>query len=285
LEATVEDTQQIEKQTEKHTKTDIAKYGPTLPMGVAGPTGVPAREIVVRPWRLKEEKELGKLRAQNQDATLTQYVTMVLATMCSKLGAVDFDTVKDFAARRLVISQMFVPDVFYAYIWLRIHAIGHELDLKLKCPYCRHEDKITADLRTTEVWVPKDPKAAEWECTLKHPLQLRGKTVTGFRMGPQRWSALETADIASGDTGAMKALTILGSVRGFLGDPMDIPLAPHELDELTKQDVERLVAALDDNMVGPVMSVEAKCVKERCGKTWNAPIDWGYDRFFSTSST
>lgn len=270
-------------------KSTIQAMGASLPIGTVGTTGGKAiKDFTLRPWRMAEEKELGRLRAQHQDATLTQYVSMVLATMCMRLGAFGIESMKSFAEKRLAVSQMYMADVYYAYVWLRIQAMGPELALKLKCPFCRTDFNFTGDLNSTEVYVPTadGDKALEWEFKLSQPVSLRGKQVAGFRMGQPRWSALDTADVAQGDSGAGKALVINGSIRGFIGDDTEVVLAPDELDQvLVKRDLERLVVAIDKHMLGPVMSIEAECTAERCKKTWNAPIDWGYDRFFSVSST
>lgn len=266
------------------TKTTQAALGTALPVGVAGGSGARARDLALRPWRLKEERELGKLRAQHSEASLTQYVSMIIATMCSRLGALDLDKVTDLNQRRVFVSQMYTADVFYTYLTLRIHAIGPEMSLKLKCPHCRHEFDFMADLSTTEVWQLADGHNGEWVYKLMDPFQARGKTVTGFRLGPSRWASMEDADVAKGDMGSLKAVAILGSVKGFADDPNDIVMLQQEMDEMSKRDVEKLVTEINDRGLGPVMSVEAKCTRERCQRTFHAPIDWGYDSFFSTSS-
>lgn len=268
-------------------KTTQAELGNMLPIGVVSASGARGRVFAMRPWRLKEERELGKLRAQHADALLTQYISMILATMCQTIGGQDMEKLGDMDARKLFVSQMFVPDVFYTYLSLRIAAIGPELALTLKCPRCNTEiPKFMADLTSTEVWKLPDGSVdlANWDYKFMDPIQLRGKTVTGLRLGPARWSSLEEADIAKGDSGTAKAVSILGSARGFLGDPQDVALAPHELDEMTKRDVEGLVAMINDKGLGPVMAVDVKCKRDRCQRNFLAPIDWGYDSFFSTSS-
>ncbi|MGD9749381.1 MAG: hypothetical protein AB7W59_00135 [Acidimicrobiia bacterium] len=267
-------------------KTTQAALGTSLPVGVVSASGQRSRDFAIRPWRLKEEKELGKLRAQHGDATLTQYVSMILATMCTKLGGVDLESLGDVTKRRLFVSTMYVADVFYTYLTLRINAIGPEMSLKLKCPKCGHDFDFMADLTTTEIWQLKDGdlSAAEWTFKFKDPIQLRSKTVTGLRLGPARWSSMEDADVAKGDMGTAKAVAIIGSTIGFLDDSTSIVLAPHELDEMSKRDVEALLNEINDHGLGPVMSVEAKCKRERCGREFMAPIDWGYDSFFSISS-
>ena len=114
---------EVEKtQKSVYTQT-IQERGPVLPLGIADSGGNYHQDISVKPWRMKEERELGELRDQNKDANLAKYVSMVLSTMCTRLGPHDF-TNMEFDHKRLVISQMFMADVFYAYVWLRIQALG-----------------------------------------------------------------------------------------------------------------------------------------------------------------
>lgn len=267
-------------------KSTIRELGPTLPLGVVGPSGARGREIGVRPWRIKEEKELGRLRAKHSDANinLSKYISIVVSTMCTRLGGADFESVADPLHKQIAVSSMLVPDVFYAYIWLRIQAIGPELVLNMKCPKCRSEFKYEADLLSTEVVVPENPDKVSWTYKLQTPISLRGKQVSNLHLGPMPWASLENAQTFSNDLASGRAAAILGSVRRLGDDEHETVLAPDELDEMTKRDFEALSDEINERHLGPVMAVEVVCPMQRCDFTWHTPLDWGYDSFFSNSS-
>lgn len=277
------------KEPEKTKRTVLLKdLGANMPLGISITDGF-ARDIAVKPWRMKEERELGGLRDANRDSNMAQYVGMVLATLCSKLGHHNFDGMK-FAERRVVIGQMYMGDVFYAYIWLRVQTMGNELKLKLTCPQCELKFDYTADLESVEVITADDLDALKWDYKLKHPFKLRGKDVANLTLGPARWNGMEM--MSQGTTGRnmgeAKAGIIQGSICAipdWLDDqkkPQSIMLGPDELDEMSKFDLERLTTLIDDNALGPNMAVEDKCTK--CGRNFMLPIDWSYDSFFGDSS-
>ena len=85
--------------------TTLKDLGAQLPLGFLDSHGGYARDIVFRPWRFAEEKQLGKLRADNESASLGQFVTMVIATMCTRIGLHDLDKMQPIE-RQVIVSQM-----------------------------------------------------------------------------------------------------------------------------------------------------------------------------------
>jgi len=272
-------------------KTTVKERGANLPLGMlGGDAGAYARNIAVREWTLVEERSIGAERDANRDANIAQFVSMILSQMCTKFGRHDFESMKP-AERRANVGQAFMGDVFYAYVWLRIQAMGNVLSLNLTCPNCLNKFEFAADLDTVEVTTADKLQDAQWEYELFKPLEVRGKTVKKLLMGPAYWNALEMmSSTGSGfDSGAAKSAIILGSIHG-LADYKDkdgkaevVALASHELDRMNKRDIERLTAAIDKNAIGPDMSVEDKC--GRCKRTFKLSIDWSYDSFFGDSSS
>jgi hypothetical protein len=267
-------------------KTTLAELGPKLPIGIVdSKTGTLGKVFSVRPWRLKEERELGKIRAANENASVAQYVAMILATMCTRFGNHDFEKMK-FEERRLILSSAYMADVFYAYIWLRRDAIGSELSLKITCSNsnCHTNFEFTGDLGSIDVGEVDSLVDTEWIYKLKTPITVRGKLIEHFKFGPSRWNTLETipAGTRRFDTGAAKSAIIRGSIleAGELGA---IPLVDDELDELTKFDLERITTAINERPVGPTMSIEGKCTS--CGAPFEHAIEWATDNFFEPSSS
>lgn len=269
-------------------KVTLQEQGPMLPLGVINSDGDYSKDIATKRWRMAEERELGDIRDKNRDVNVAQFVSMVLATMCTKLGNHDLEKMKP-EERRAVISQMYMGDVFYAYVWLRMKTLGNELHLNLSCPNCRNKFPFVADLNTIEVDVCDGLDDSLWVYDLKEPFDIRGKQVTSLLLGPARWTSLENMRGVGGmNTGAAKAGVILGSIHGIAnwkddkGKPQKVALAESELDEMVKVDIESITNRIDEHAIGPNMSVEGVCT--RCRYNYKLAIDWGYDNFFGDSS-
>lgn len=268
----------------------LIERGPALPIGVLGPDGQVHQQFAVRPWKMKEERILGKRRAESDKAggNLGSYIAIVLSTMCTSLGGHDWAELKDDAPeRQLVVSQMWMPDVFYAYCWLRLKALGNIVPLKLRSPYNNQQFEFKADLKTLEVEVPETLEACHWVYELQEPINVRGKTVTKLTLGPQRWSYLE--QLQDPNLATAKAAVIAASIRYIpevasseSGKPIEIVIADQELDEMSKADIEALAAGIEAHGVGPIMTVTAVCPATK--REFEAAIDWRYDNFFGTGS-
>jgi hypothetical protein len=264
-------------------KALLKDIGPQLPIGLLDHSGNWVKDIATKPWRMKEERELGILRDQNRDANLAQFVGMVLGTMCSKLGAHDLASI-NATERRVIVSQMFTGDVFYAYIWLRIQALGPELQMALTCPNCSTKFPYTADLNSIEVASVSRLEDALWAYEFKQPFSIRGVAAPKIQMGPARWNGLEMISAGGMNTTIAKAGIIRASIHAVPGKDgalIPIALADGELDDMSKRDLEEITASIDKHNIGPNMSIEGTC--SRCRYQFKMPIDWGYDGFFGAS--
>jgi hypothetical protein len=274
------------------TKTTLAERGPLLPIGILGHDGKRHQDIAVRPWRMKEERALGRRREQNTEAgdNFGKYVSVVLSMMCTKLGTNDWSEMKtdNTSDRELVVSQMWMPDVFYAYCWLRLASLKPTIPMTLISPHAPGTKfDFEADIRTLEVVVPSSLDACMWEYTLNDPITLRSKRVTKLVLGPQRWSTVERIDDTS--MGTAKATVIASSIHqlpgAFVdagGRPVDVMILDDELDEMSKLDLETLTDEINKRGVGPILKVDAVCPKTK--KPFEAAIDWRFDRFFGIGS-
>jgi len=257
----------------------LKEQGPKLPLGILGPSGEYHKDIAVRPWRLKEEKELGKLADENREVNVSEHVSMVLATMCTQLGPHNFDKIK-FEERRVHIGQMYMGDVFYAYCWLRLQSMGANLSVDITCALCRNKFKFDANVESLEIATAKKVEDAQWMYELKTPIEIRGKQVPSLLMGPARWNTMEMMGTSTMDQGVAKAGIILGSIHK-IGSEV-ITLADGELDDMVKLDIEMLTDHIDNNFLGPNMTIETKC--EKCKRELVMPISWSYNNFFGFSS-
>jgi hypothetical protein len=268
-------------------RVTLKELGQLMPLGMANNDGNYIKSFEIKRWRMKEEREIGEQKELYKDASIGQYVGIVLSTMCTNIGNINFESLKK-AEKNVHISQMFVGDVFYIYTWLRRHSIGNELQLSIKCPNCSNKFKVDANLDTIEVDVCEKLEDACWNHKLEEPFEIRGRLVAELLMGPPKWFSLENLKgTNTANTGAVKAGLILGSIQGIVdwkdenGEPKQIALTVNELDEMGKKDIEKITHGMDRNAIGPNMSVEGEC--PRCRSDYRMPIDWSYDNFFDIS--
>lgn len=261
----------------------LSARGPKLPLGTVEPGGGVGNLIEVRPWRLKEERELAELHEkEGEGANMASFVAMTLAAMCTMLGGARWTALKE-VERRALISTMWMGDVLYAYAWLRYQAMGKEIKFNVQCPQCRSKYPFTADLGSLEVSVVEKFEDALYSYKLRDPIKVRGdKLVTGFVLGPARWSVMEMIRPGTGmNVGMAKLRTIQGSIHDVIGREGQ-PISDEELDELSKYDLEALSGVIDANHIGPNMAIEDKC--NVCARPFRASIDWNYEGFFGSSS-
>jgi hypothetical protein len=280
--------EQENKQENKIIKTTLKELGQSMPLGIISHNGAYAKSFNIKKWRMKEERELGEMRDGNRGESVAQFVSRVVSAMCTNVGTYNFENLKD--VERLVhISQMFIGDVFYLYVWLRVKSMGDKLNLNVKCHNCSNSFKYAANLTTVEVNSCETYEDAQWTYKLEEPFIIRGKRVESFTMGPPRWTTLENmSGIGGMNTGAAKAGMILGSIIGINEEKDDngkinqIVLTLNELDDMCKADIEGIANSLDDNVIGPNMAIEGACPK--CRSNFVMPIDWSFDNFFGVSS-
>ncbi|MHA1572426.1 MAG: hypothetical protein ACTSX8_00375 [Alphaproteobacteria bacterium] len=261
-------------------RVPLKEWGPQLPLGIVGTDGKLHRNVSWRAWTGVEEREIGHIReATKEDGS---FLTALIAHMFTQVGPHDFSSMED-AAKRVVVSQMFLGDALYLYLWLRTKTLGPALQTAVTCPFCKFEFDYEADLNTVEVRTAESIESAGWDHQLHHPFKIRGVEVQGFELAPTHWSTMEMIvknAIQNQDTTKMDM--IRGSVRRILGQESGIALVDNELDGMTKLDIETLASKLDEREIGPDLSISDKC--SRCKRTFYVSLDWKYDSFFGVSS-
>ena len=265
-------------------RVTLLELGPRLPLGVVGADGSVSKDLVCKPWRGREEREVGKLKASGKESG--DFVTRLLAYMFTKVGPHDFENMKD-PEKHAVISSMFMGDVLYMYVWLRVQCVDKSLKMNLTCPNCNFSFPFDADLETVEVRTADKLDAVKWSYKLKVPFDIRGKPATGFELSPTRWQTMEIsikAALDAGDVniGGAKMDIIQGCARRII-DREEMVLTANEYDNMMKVDIERLCSRIDEHEIGPDMSVKQKC-PGRCKREFVTSLDWGYESFFEDSS-
>lgn len=263
-------------------KVLLRDLGAQLPFGVVGTDGALHKGFASKPWRGKEEREVGRIRTAAR-ADPTSFVARLLGYMFTQVGPYDFETMSD-AEKVLVVSQMRSGDILYLYVWLRAQCIGNEVGMDLSCPHCGGFVPYAADLDTLEVRCVEKADDADWTYQLRDPFPIRGKEVKALKISPIRWSTSEgVMRAASGKKqGGVSKMDLLHGCVGGLVDGPELALVLTDLDEMTKYDIERLVALLDDSEVGPDLSVTDTC--PACLREFTVAMEWAYADFFTPSS-
>ncbi len=259
-------------------KATLAEHGPSLPIGILDQSGQYRREVALRPWKFKQEKALGALLGD--EFNLVQYVEAAVGEMCTRLGPHSFEAMKP-EERTVVLSQMWMADVFFVYLLIRVRSLGNLISLKLACPHCGARFDHTADLDTVEIQSVERVEDAQWEYDVRRPFEIRGKTAEKLLIGPPRWSSLAQIPGDIRNFGDLKEGIALGSIREIEGHGQMV-LVAGELDEMEKEDIELLPREIDKRSVGPDMSVEGVC--KSCRKDYTVAIEWGNRDFFAPSS-
>jgi hypothetical protein len=278
-EKTTQENSQKNSEKKGMRKVPLKDLGSRLCLG--NPRAEYKKDVVIRPWRMKEEKELGKLREETKGESMSVYVSMVLGSLCTNIGENDFSNMKD-PEKRLRISQMFMGDVFTAYCLVRLKAMGKNIELKPTCVVCDHTFPFTADLESVEVTIADSLEDCLWTYELTEPIVVRNKERKKLTIGPLRWFTMENINNNSINLGMAKAATIVGSIYKF--DDEEIVVDNSEIDEMVKVDIENLITGINEKALGPNMSVEGNCPRGICKREFIYPIDWSFDSFFGISS-
>lgn len=264
-------------------KQTMADLGATLPIGIPSPDGTLSKGFKLRPFRLKEERELSILREKRHSPPLTlgRFVSHVLAMMVEQVGPHNLQVMSE-PERLLLFGSMAMPDVMYMYLQLRKESMGDDVAFKAACGRCKHEWDFTASLSTLEVRVVAAIKEVASAHTLVSGFPYKGEVRKVVKLGVPSWNTMEAQDVTN--EGAMKMAIIQAAITGMEGVKQEefTPLPPTILDEMTKRDAEVLAKVISERTPGPQLAVEADCPK--CSHHMNHAINWSYDSFFSASS-
>jgi hypothetical protein len=275
-------------ETPRRISTTMREWGQRMPIGILDSDGRLHKDIAIKKWKTKDDRELGRKIAP--DATMTEHVPLVVANMCSRIGPHNMDELDD-TRKTVVLSTMYMADVFYIYILLRMHTMGSRLSLNVDCPRigCGVSFPYTGDLNSIDVVAVEDIDAIIWRYNLEDPIELRHKPVTHLQMAYPKWGLMEHAKNNQNET-EIKALALQGAIVGLNDETVPVALSLVEIDELSKPDFEGMQEGINQNFLGPKMGLEGSCQPEVCtkfkrgGHAFNLPIDWKYRNFFGASS-
>lgn len=269
-----------EAKTEESKKLPtLREMGAQLPIGILGPSGF-NKSFKLKPFRLKEEKELARALAKAKDLNSSSHVSVVLATLVESVGEQKLSELKE-DKRAAFFSALYACDVFYMYLLLRLEALGKDVRMRVGCRSCQEAFDFVADLGSIEIAAVTAPKEITTQVDLAHGLTYRGKVRETVAVKPPLWNTMETV---ARDPASATAQLLQACISGVkdVAEAEFSPVPDAALDELTKLDVEKISKAINDFSPGPRMAVEADCPK--CNRHCIAPITWVYESFFSHSS-
>jgi hypothetical protein len=260
------------------TVSTFEDYGSRLPIGYLK-DGELHRGFAFRRFTMKEERALEAIRKKQRRMTMGSLVSTVLAHMLTRLGPYDMDSLDD-GPRRLLVNQMYMADVMYAYIMLRIEALGPEVAFDVDCATCAHRWRFKADMTRTDVKVAEDLNSLVRRYTMRDGVETPdGTTVKDLLLQPPRWHAMASLK-ADGGMGDVKMFIMASAIRQ-VGEGK-FPATADLLDTMTKYDLEHLQRAIDDLTPGPELVLEATC--PACAAENRRSLDWSWDFFFTASS-
>jgi len=254
-----------------------------LPIGYFTADGARQRHFEIRPWRMPEEKAIGKILERGGIA-MDKFIPECLALMVTKLGTMDFGNIPQ-SEKTLILHRMYYSDIMYAYIWMRKEAIGPELNINVNCPFCSHNGNFAGDLDTLKVKTVDQLESVndlDKGITLRDGIQIGNDIYPELIIRPPTWMAMDTLTAMSvRNEGEMKRSIFQNSVVKVVGyDDMEhFVLTDEHMNSLTKYDMELLSREINDIMGGAQLFIEVVC--SNCGNTFAASIQWDYERFFS----
>lgn len=262
------------------------KFFPTKTLkenGLALPVGVVAGErfdktLEVIPYKLKQERELAKIKRPG--LPVSEYVQTALSLLVARFGPHDF-TKMEPGERKLVISQAWLPDILYTYLYVRYNSLGADYPIEAKCGSCGTLNKyIVGDLSTVEVAIVNDPKAMYWDVELRDGLPIMGKNRSRLRLQPPVYGMLDFNAAVEGELPFLNVLrACLVTAEGVEGPPV---ILDADADEMSKWDIESVQRTIEERTPGPRMIVESRC--RRCKSEMLSVINWASEGFFSLPS-
>ncbi len=259
----------------------LGEWGAQLPIGFLR-DGVFHRNIRFKPYTMAAERELAKQRAKQSKKAqnAVSHTTSVLAHMIAEVGP--YSDFQDLShnQRLMILNQLYMGDIMYAYILLRIEALGEDLSVEVQCPSCGSDNKLGSDLNDLDITIPEDPYSLVRRYKLRNQVKTpKGELIDKLLLQPPRWLTMSTMKVGRNmDFFRIKSDLVTAATFGEDGQPLSKTL----LDQLTKRDFELLLKEVDDNTPGPDLQLEVECPE--CGHESATSLRWDFDHFFGASS-
>lgn len=258
--------------------TTIGAYE-ALPIGTTTPGGSRGRAVAFKPWMLDDDLELGRILEEYPNLSAAEYASHVLAHFLTTFGHHEMQEAK-IGERLLILGQASQADVMTAWVLLRRHAMGNDVDVDLECGNCHREFIYVVDAGSIELTVLNDDEPLSRTLRISETLRFRGQDVRDVILGPTKWRGYCATAKDRGNIMAIRAGLVVGSIEGFADSTK--PGAPAEAElrsQMTKRTLETLAADVESHRLGPSFEIETKCPD--CRKKVGGVVPWPYASFFS----
>lgn len=258
-------------------KTVIAgEWGDKLPIGIVKGDEL-VRDFDFKLWTMVQEKAIGKKR--QDEMTQSQFVSVVMAEMATTLASESLVNKPD-PHKLLAFNRMYMNDVMYMYIRLRVKALGSKLPMDVMCGNCRGTFQFDADLDTLEVVVKESVEELTRPVELEDGIMFQGKLRKSLIIRPSLWEAMENLTLNQaqnpGDMAGHLFASAIMTIKGVNQNPL--AFADDSFDSMSKRDINFLMQQIDENNAGPKMIVEGQCI--RCRSKFRNVLRWEFDNFF-----
>mgnify|MGYP003152832676 CR=1 FL=1 len=234
----------------------VDDLGYQLPIG--NPSG---RSFAFKPWKAKDERQIGDIRARNRSMSIGAFTTEVLAHFLTEWRGEDWEG-KSQKEKKLALNTSYAADVHHAWIQLRREALGDVLPMTITCSGCAQKFEFRAELGTIDVSKIDEDDILETPFPLRDGLEYRGETRNAVTIAPIKWNVFERMK-GGANIGKIKLQVLAGCIVGLNGVEGQVQIAPAMLDEMSKFVLESLSASLDSVQPGPDFRLEVEC--PHCG--------------------
>lgn len=288
----VQESPAIVPKDERLQVKSVKELGFNLPIGHIE-NGNFVRGFTLGEYGWEQESELAMFRRLNEGASNTQIVTKVLSLCVKSLGGQSLvpseitQPEEREAAAMIKIGQLFMADVYYLWIRLRIEELGDQYRAPFICMHCRKQGELLTDIQTMDVYTVKDPSILQRKVPLSKGILWRNGIVKkNVTLTPIHWIDVSGPDMGEifADEVALKLHFIKHAITGAEGIDEAVVISEPELRSLRKIDIETLAEVVNHTNLGPSMTLFGSCTNPECRKPFTWPLDWDYDNFFSTSS-
>lgn len=260
----------------------IAEYGKRLPVGIEKDGKlIKDFDLVKLNWAI-ERKVSGIISSQEWKKRLTigSYISLLLAHTITSIG--DIDISKFSIEKKLkLFKEMYQGDIFYMYAYLRLLSQGNELTIKdLECiNNSNHVFTVVLDVSGIKVSTIESVYELKSTFELKDGIVLDKEARKKFTVTPLKWEAFDIgANMSQAEIIERNFLTSVYEIEGF--NP-GVVLSEHNLDDISKRDMNIIEQNLDMTHTGPVWAAEIKCPK--CDHEMYFHINWLFKDFFTDS--
>jgi len=288
------DEPEIQKPSGFQTST-VRELGQSLPIGLVNVKGELRKEFVLgKKLDFQVERAIGEYKVKIDEAneSYMKVLVKVVALLLTNLGGEPFDhspddKPEDAQKKLLQVSTLYMPDVWYMYLYARIQAYGADLITSFSHTCGFSANRVKYDLKQMDVVHCDNMNDLRQPVDLVYGLKYRDGTVKKrVYVFPLHHFDMESKDAREmGEEAILMRLHMVSKcVREVEGFDQSIVLTPDEYQSLHGVDIQRIMDVINTTSCGPRMAMEIDCPGKGCGETILYGVNYRYENFFAKSS-